>query len=451
MRYSVKAGVTLTSAAALLLAGCSGSDAPDSATNGDVTIDYWLWDDAQVSGYQQCAAAFTEENPGIQVKISQYAWDDYWTKITASFVGGAGPDVFAMQLAQIGAFIDQKQIVPLDDYLAADPVDFAQYREGLVEAWVDTEGNRYGLPKDWDVTTLFFNSEMLEDAGIDPTDTQELTWNPEDGGTFEEVIAHLTVDKNGVRGDEEGFDKNNIAVYGLGVNADYNLHGQTSWADFALSTGWTYLDKNPWGTQIGYSDKGFQDAVEWYYGLSEKGYMPASNEFSTGQTDQFGSQKVATILEGTWNANTIYNYDGIEPLMAAAPTHTGTGERATLYNSLSDSISAASDNKDEAWKWVRFMASADCQDLVAEEAVIFPSIESSSNLAREAFDSKGIDVSAVEKYFEDNGVRVTMPVVRNSAKATSTAALAFENIHLGKQGVSDLTALADEVNSIIAE
>jgi multiple sugar transport system substrate-binding protein len=122
-----------------------------------------------------------------------------------------------------------------------------------------------------------------------------------------------------------------------------------------------------------------------------------------------------------------------------------------LYNSLSDSISAASDNKDEAWKWVRFMASADCQDLVAEEAVIFPSIESSSNLAREAFDSKGIDVSAVEKYFEDNGVRVTMPVVRNSAKATSTAALAFENIHLGKQGVSDLTALADEVNSIIAE
>ena len=47
---------------------------------------------------------------------------------------------------------------------------------------------------------------------------KNLAWNPQDGGTYEKVIAHLTVDKNGKRGDEAGFDKNNVAVYGLGLN-----------------------------------------------------------------------------------------------------------------------------------------------------------------------------------------------------------------------------------------
>lgn len=449
MKKSLKFSFALLAVGALALSACAGGD--DGPKDGKVALEYWMWDDQQVPGYQACAAAFTQENPDITVSIAQYAWDDYWTKITASFVGGAGPDVFTMQLGRVGAFIDQKQIVPLDDYLAKDPVDFSLYRDGLVEAWVGPEGNQYGLPKDWDTTTMFFNTEMLADAGVDVADVADLTWNPEDGGTFEALLAKLTVDKNGVRGDEPGFDKSNVDVFGLGVNADYNLHGQTSWADFALSTGWEYLDKNPWGTQIGYSDPQFQAAVGWYFGLAEKGYMPQSREFSTGQTDQFGSGKAAAILEGTWNAIQIYGYDGITPVIAAAPEFTETGKTATLYNSLSDSISAVSKNKDEAWQWVRYMASPACQDLVAKEGVILPSITTSTEIALETFAANGIDLSATEKYFGDKGIRATMPLVRNSAKADSTAALVFENIHLGKVPASDLTKLTPEIDAIIAK
>ena len=45
-----------------------------------------------------------------------------------------------------------------------------------------------------------------------------MTWNPTDGGTYEKTIAHLTVDKNGKRGDEPGFDKTKVEVYGLGLD-----------------------------------------------------------------------------------------------------------------------------------------------------------------------------------------------------------------------------------------
>src|SRR5699024_2908570 len=47
---------------------------------------------------------------------------------------------------------------------------------------------------------------------------EDLDWNPEDGGSFERMLARLTLDTNGVRGDEEGFDPTSIARYGLAAD-----------------------------------------------------------------------------------------------------------------------------------------------------------------------------------------------------------------------------------------
>ena len=58
---------------------------------------------------------------------------------------------------------------------------------------------------------------MATDAGVTDEDMANLTWNPDDGGTYEKVIAKLTVDQNGKRGDEAGFDKSKVEVYGLGL------------------------------------------------------------------------------------------------------------------------------------------------------------------------------------------------------------------------------------------
>lgn len=58
---------------------------------------------------------------------------------------------------------------------------------------------------------------MLEDAGIDPATLADLEWNPDDGGSFEETMAALSVDANGVHGNEDGFDASNVATYGFGL------------------------------------------------------------------------------------------------------------------------------------------------------------------------------------------------------------------------------------------
>ena len=68
------------SAVLLVTAACGG----DGGEGGEVTLDYWLWDDRQIPQYQQCADAFAAES-GVQVEISQYVWEDYWSNLNTQF------------------------------------------------------------------------------------------------------------------------------------------------------------------------------------------------------------------------------------------------------------------------------------------------------------------------------------------------------------------------------
>ncbi|MGO3507360.1 MAG: hypothetical protein ACTINN_14755, partial [Brachybacterium tyrofermentans] len=68
--------------AAGALSACGGTSAPAGATQ----IDYWLWDANQLPAYSAAIDLFMEKNPDVFVRVTQLGWDDYWTKLTASFV-----------------------------------------------------------------------------------------------------------------------------------------------------------------------------------------------------------------------------------------------------------------------------------------------------------------------------------------------------------------------------
>ena len=54
-----------------------------------------------------------------------------------------------------------------------------------------------------------------------------------------------------MRGDEPGFDKDNVKIYGLACDGSGGGGwGQTQWSAFTGSTGWQATDKNPWGTHF---------------------------------------------------------------------------------------------------------------------------------------------------------------------------------------------------------
>ncbi|MFN7150288.1 MAG: extracellular solute-binding protein, partial [Microthrixaceae bacterium] len=316
------------------------------------------------------------------------------------------------------------------------------------DLWVSADDQRYGLPKDWDTVAIFYNKQMLADAGVDEAELQDLTWNPQDGGSYEDLIARLTVDEKGTRGDEPGFDKDNVAVYGLGLENSGGPIGQTQWSMYAGTTGWTSTDQPTWGTQYNYDDPRFQETIAWWRSLIEKGYMPTLEAATAGVSvsDAYAAGKAALNTNGSWMIGTYVGYDGIET--GVAPTPTGpNGTRASMFNGLADSIYAGTDNQEGAWEWVKFLGSAECQSLVAEKAVVFPALPGPLEEAVSNFEANGVEVSAFTTHVEEE-TTFLYPITEHAADVEAILAPMMDAIVAGKEDATVLTKANEQVNAL---
>ncbi|MFF4802941.1 ABC transporter substrate-binding protein [Streptomyces sp. NPDC001351] len=449
MRVRMRSALALTGALALsLVAGC----AKGSGAGGDAnTVTYWLWDSNQLPAYQACAKEFEKENPGLNVKISQMGWDDYWTKLTASFIAGTQPDVFTDHVQKFGQFADLKVLEPLDD-LGIDPAD---YQSGLADNWLGKDGHRYGAPKDWDTVALFYNTKMTKAAGITPQQLNSLAWNPKDGGSFEKAIAHLTIDVHGRRGDQPGFDRKHVKVYGLATGGGGDGDGQTQWSNFAASAGWSYTDRKRWGTKYDYDSKTFQSVIKWYFGLAKKGYLAPLTDYSAGANPanaQVAAGKAATAFDGAWMISTYYAMKGIKVATASTPVGP-TGKRATMMNGLADSITKNAHNKQGAKKWVRYLSWDACQKIVGRYGIVFPATLAGTKAAVAAYGKKGIDVTAFTKPVADKRDfrTFTFPITNNAADVFALMHPAMQGIFGGDRSVTSLDQTNDQINLILSQ
>ncbi|WP_243707897.1 sugar ABC transporter substrate-binding protein, partial [Micromonospora sp. KC606] len=434
-----------------LTAAACGGGSDSSGTSG--TINYWLWDSNQQPGYQQCANDFQAAHPGTTIKITQLGWDDYWSKLTTSFVSGTAPDVFTNHLGKYGEFVNKKVLLSLDDQVSKDAVDLSVYQAGLADLWVGPDGKRYGLPKDWDTIAVFYNKKLADEAGVTAEQLAGMTWNPTDGGTYEKVIARLTVDRNGKRGDEPGFDKTKVKTYGMWLENSGNGVGQTQWSMYAVSNGWQFTDKNPWGSHYNYDDPKFQNTITWWKSLIDKGYMPPLKATSAGGqsvnwNDMLAAGKAAMATNGSWMTGQVFGAksDSFEPAVAPMPAGP-SGKRASMFNGLADSIYAGTKNKDAAWQWVKYLGSEACQKVIAEQGVVFPAISSTLEASTKKFEEKGVDVSAFTVHVKDQ-TTFLFPITDHAAQIEAIMKPAMDAVMNGSAPVSSLTQANEQVNAL---
>lgn len=302
--------------------------------------------------------------------------------------------------------------MPLDDLPATAQIDDTEYAAGLAELWKGQNGRRYGIPKDWDTIGYFYDERVTDAAGIPREQLTSMDWNPDDGGSFEKVIAHLSVDVNGRRGDEQGFDKDTVAAYGLASDG---------------AVGWEPLDKNPWGRRFNMDDPDFQKVMAWYYGLVAKGYMPSYETFGSqlGSYQQVAQGKAVLGMNGSWMISSFASIPDIQ--LQIAPTPVGPlGHRASPFNGRADSITRFADDKAAA-KWVAYLGSSECQMMIAEA---------------------GLDVSAFTIRLEEGTTR-TLAVTSNAADVAALTIPGFEAVYVGQRDVSHFTELNDQVNRLV--
>jgi ABC-type glycerol-3-phosphate transport system substrate-binding protein len=446
--------VCATAAATVLLAGAC-STGGGSGSSGSSVINWWTWDPNQAAAYQTCATAFEKANPGVTVKISQYDVGDYFTKLTADMVAGDAPDAFQDSVQYFQGFAEQNQLLDLDPYIASSNYNLNQFSVG-VSAWKYTDGKQYGLPLDWAATAIYYDQGLLQKAGYTTQDIDSLTWNPTNGGTFGKLIAHLTVDKNGVRGDQPGFNKNDVAVYGIGVLNSDDFIGQNTWGELAPTTGWTFGNKADWPTQINYDDPRFVQTMDWIKSLATDGYMPPFGEYtqangqaSVSDTELLGSSKVAMTMGGSWEASTFAKLTGIQT--GIAPTPTGPdGKRAVLSNSNGNNIWAGTKNPQLAWKWVSYMGSAQCQTMAAEKnGSFFPSIPSAMDAMSTDLAKQGINLNVFTQY-EKQGSLYGAAVYGNGSALQAAIQPLLDQFFDGSAGNSVFATMQSKSGPILA-
>ena len=411
-----------------------------------VTISYVMWDANQLPPYQECAVKFQEANPGIVVDVQQLGWDDYWTAITTGFVSGESPDVFTDHLAKYPEFATLEQIVDIQPLVERDGVATDIYYPGLADLWT-RDGKRYGLPKDWDTVAIVYNTEAFERAGVDPAVLNDLTWNPDDGGSFGQVLAQLTLDANGNNALSPDFDKANVAQYGYASNGMGGPYGQTEWSWLSNTTGWSH-NNGLWGNQYNYDDPRFIGTAQWLANLwlVQGVAQPLEEQTSLGRTALFQAGNVALIVDGSWMIGT---YLASEFPVGFARLPQGPEGRRSMFNGLADSIYVGTPHLEESWAWVKFLGSRDCQDIVGASGVVFPAIPDSAAISLQARLDAGIDISPFVDQANEEGGTFLFPITDFGGEINTIMVEAMDRVGLGEVQAADVMPDANaEVNEL---
>jgi multiple sugar transport system substrate-binding protein len=408
-----------------------------------VTITYGLWDSNQQPAYQKAADVFMAKNPDIKIEIQQLGWGDYWTGLQTGMVAGTAADVFWDHLAKYPDFQSKGQLVDLAPYVKRDGLDTSIYLNHLGDLW-SKDGHIYGMPKDWDTITIIYNKEMVKAAGYTEAQINNLTWNPKDGGTFEKFIAKLSFDKNGNDGLSPKFDPNNVVRYGFALNHSDD-RGQAQFSPFAVSTGWMYTD-GTFNHNFHYDDPRFIATIDWMVSVTKKGYMAGYEATASQANPLFVAKKTATTFDGSWMIGFYSNNAGFPVGFARLPV--GPVGRRSMINGLADSIGIASKHKEEAWRWVKFLASEESQKIVGSFGVVFPAIQSGVNAALATYKTKNVDVSAFTDEALTKNVAFLYPVVDNGVKIGEIMTSAFDSIFTFKAAPKD--ALTDANKKVMS-
>jgi len=410
-------------------------------------INYWLWDNNQLPSYRACADAFEKQNPDIKIKITQTGWFDYWTALSTAFVSGTAPDVFWDHLSRYPDFVENNLLVDLAPLIQRDNVPTDIYVGGLVKVW-GRDAKQFGLPKDWDTIGIVYNKAMLDKAGIDPKSLWDLNWNPSDGGSFAQVLAKLSIDAKGKNGLDPAFDNQNVAQYGLLLNGQSDGLGHEEWANFAASLGWNY-SSGPWATHYNYDDPKLIDTVRWFADLSlKKGFIvPAKDAREAGATGLFSAQKGALALTGSWLVH--WYEENCKFDIGFAPLPKGPAGRKSVINGLADSIWVGTKHQEEAWKWVKFLASPEAQKIVGGYGVVFPAIPEAAEISVKQMAAKGADVSAFIEEAKTPGGTFFLPISEHATDAVRILRANFDAIFLeGADVAKTLEATNKEVNAL---
>lgn len=110
---------------------------------------------------------FNQSHPDIKITPTTLEWGvPFYTKVQTSVATGQGPDIMTYHLSRYPLGIEQGVLSPItDEELSSVGLSKSDYPENLVEA-ATFDGQMYGVPLDVHSIILYYNKDILSQAGL---------------------------------------------------------------------------------------------------------------------------------------------------------------------------------------------------------------------------------------------------------------------------------------------
>src|SRR3712207_2056147 len=353
--------VVLAAAAACLLTACTGGT-PESSGGGEGdtgTLRYLIeqLEDAEALQRLEDHLAEFEESSGIDVEVQQLDIDTMRTVLQTQLRTEEGPDVFNWGSGPGigGALADAGLLYDLTDAYEEkgwEVYDFAKER-------VTYGGKIYGISGEMETVGLYYNTQVLEDLGVEPPQT--LDDLREVSGTIREagLVPMAFGDADGWPGGHLLSMALSSAVGGEGMTA--LLAGERSWESPEVV-----------------------DALRFWQEANENRWLPESPtsvDYDT-MTSLYISGEAAMIPTGSWFVNDLAADAEFKSAYVAFPSQDGEGVFAAGLGS-GPFVAANTDNPDGAIQLLDFFASEEHGQWTVENLQTIPT---------RPVDTSGLDV-----------------------------------------------------------
>ena len=260
---------------------------------------------------------------------------NYIEKIQLMLGTNTAPDVFMLEAFWAPSLIEYETLMPLDEFIASDATfDIDDFEPSLLEAF-RSDGELYGIPKDYSTTALFYNPTMLEAAGLQGPPT---TWEE-----LEEYARRLTV-----TGDQEGAATQHGLAFSESLEAIL---------PFVWQNGGQLVDRQG---QIDLADQRAIEAIEFLYRLRQEGLAALPTDLGASwNMEAFGRGRVAMAMSGLWAVNFLdTTFAGTPYRVAPLPK----GERgSSMAFVVGYVIPRGTERPEQAWELLRYLTSKEGQ------------------------------------------------------------------------------------------
>ncbi len=305
------------------------AEAGGEVEEGPITLEYWDFHNSpserelMETFHQQ----YSETQREVIIKYRSIPQSEYVTALTTAFAADSGPDFFQISPGEFLRFVNSGVAMDLTSFFTDDILN--DFLESSIDA-VRVNGKIYAVPYEIELLGLFYNIDMLSEAGIDPPKTWE---------EYVEATAILTTED----------------TWGATIEPAKGYYGNFVWYPWLWQGGGRVLNREE--KKATFDTEAVRNALQLWRDLVEAG-APGKLPSGTWDESYIGQEQTAMQFTGTWTIPTIEtDFKDVNIGVVPLPIPEG-GQPATDAGGWKFMVNGRSDKAKEAaelimWSWAQ--------------------------------------------------------------------------------------------------